>query len=356
SCTKSTPPSSAAIRVPGARDPHGTRTRPSSATIADFTRLSPMCRSSGMPTITPRPKPVTDSANGVTPSVIRSTTRPRPRQASVSHRAIVVWAPDAVSTSASSTPPRMISTTSISSGPSVCVVSSAVSALIGNQRSDTIAATAIDVTAATVARTRRASRPHTRRIGAPAASVMRGLNAAHTVSRHTCLEAIPRLRENYPMSNPSAVELVTAVQDGSRDPVALIEEALARASAAARFDAIQQLFPEEALAAAAELAARSDLGTLPLAGLPVLIKDNMPVAGHPMRDGSQATSAEPSSQDHEMVRRMREAGAIIIGTTRVPELCVWASTDSEFGTTRNPWNPQFTPGGSSGGAAAAVAA
>lgn len=158
------------------------------------------------------------------------------------------------------------------------------------------------------------------------------------------------------MSTPSAIELVTAVQDGSRDPVAVVEEALARASAAARFDAIQELFPEEALAAAAELAARSDLGTLPLAGLPVLIKDNMPVAGHPMRDGSQATSAEPSSQDHEMVRRMREAGAIIIGTTRVPELCVWASTDSEFGTTRNPWNPQFTPGGSSGGAAAAVAA
>lgn len=158
------------------------------------------------------------------------------------------------------------------------------------------------------------------------------------------------------MSNPSAIELVTAVQDGSRDPVALIEEVLARASAAARFDAIQELFPEEALAAAAELAARSDLSTLPLAGLPVLIKDNMPVAGHPMRDGSQATSAEPSPQDHEMVRRLREAGAIIIGTTRVPELCVWASTDSEFGTTRNPWNPQLTPGGSSGGSAAAVAA
>ena len=158
------------------------------------------------------------------------------------------------------------------------------------------------------------------------------------------------------MSNPSAVELVTAVQDGSRDPVALIEEALARASAAARFDAIQQLFPEEALAAAAELAARGDLGALPLAGLPVLIKDNMPVARHPMRDGSQATAAEPSAEDHEVVRRLRNAGAIIIGTTRVPELCVWASTDSEFGTTRNPWNAAFTPGGSSGGSAAAVAA
>jgi len=155
---------------------------------------------------------------------------------------------------------------------------------------------------------------------------------------------------------PSATEVVAAVRSGSLSPVTVVQEALARASAAIRFDAIQELFADEATAAAAAMAERPDLSDLPLAGLPVLIKDNMPVAGHPMRDGSQATSAEPSPHDHELVRRLRNAGAIIIGTTRVPELCVWASTDSAFGTTRNPWNPMFTPGGSSGGSAAAVAA
>src|SRR5690606_10824907 len=94
----------------------------------------------------------------------------------------------------------------------------------------------------------------------------------------------------------------------------------------------------------------------PLAGLPVLIKDNIPVAGHTLRVGSRATSSEPAPADHEVVRRLREAGAIIMGTTRVPELCVFASTDSHYGHATNPWNPQYVPGGSSGGASAAVAA
>src|SRR5690606_25322323 len=71
---------------------------------------------------------------------------------------------------------------------------------------------------------------------------------------------------------------------------------------------------------------------------------------------SRATSSEPATADHEVVRRLREAGAIIMGTTRVPELCVFASTDSHYGHTTNPWNPQYVPGGSSGGASAAVAA
>jgi len=157
--------------------------------------------------------------------------------------------------------------------------------------------------------------------------------------------------------NPlSATEIIAAVQAGARTPIDTVGEALARAEEAARFGAIQQLFADEALAAAGALAARTDLASLPLAGLPILVKDNIPVAGHPMRGGSQATGQEPSNADHEIVRRLKEAGAIIIGTTRVPELSVWASTDSAFGITRNPWDPRRTPGGSSGGSAAAVAA
>lgn len=94
----------------------------------------------------------------------------------------------------------------------------------------------------------------------------------------------------------------------------------------------------------------------PLAGVPVAIKDNIPVAGEPMRVGSQATAAEPSTADHPVVSRLRAAGAVPVGITAVPELCIFGTTDALGIVTRNPWNPQLTPGGSSGGSAVAVAA
>lgn len=153
-----------------------------------------------------------------------------------------------------------------------------------------------------------------------------------------------------------AHQIVAAVRDGSLSAVAAVTEALARVAAQTKIGAVQDVFESEALAAAAALDKRSDLAALPLAGLPILIKDNVAVAGHPLREGSQATADLPEPTDHEIVRRLRAAGAIVIGTTRVPELCVWATTDSVFGTTHNPWNPAYSPGGSSGGAAAAVAA
>src|SRR6266542_825733 len=73
------------------------------------------------------------------------------------------------------------------------------------------------------------------------------------------------------------------------------------------------------------------------------------------RAGSLATSHRPSAEDHEVVRRLRAAGAVVIGITRLPELGIFGATDGAFGITRNPWNLERTPGGSSGGAAAAVA-
>jgi amidase len=93
---------------------------------------------------------------------------------------------------------------------------------------------------------------------------------------------------------------------------------------------------------------------LPLAGVPVAIKDSVPVEGEPMRIGSAATPAHPQLANHEVVRRLRSAGAVIVGITRVPELCVFGATDSVYGVTRNPWDTSRTPGGSSGGSAAAV--
>jgi amidase len=118
--------------------------------------------------------------------------------------------------------------------------------------------------------------------------------------------------------------------------------------------AFQKIRAEKALSEAEALAVHDRLDTLPLAGVPVAIKDNVPVAGEPMRVGSLATSERPSDADHVLVSRLRTAGAIVVGTTCLPELCVWSTTDGAFGITRNPWNPGRTAGGSSGGSAAAV--
>jgi len=95
---------------------------------------------------------------------------------------------------------------------------------------------------------------------------------------------------------------------------------------------------------------------LPLLGVPIAIKDDVDIAGEVTTYGSTAHGPAPT-QDAEVVRRLRAAGAVIIGKTAVPELMIWPFTETvTFGATRNPWNTDYTPGGSSGGSAAAVAA
>ena len=108
--------------------------------------------------------------------------------------------------------------------------------------------------------------------------------------------------------------------------------------------------------AAAADAARAAGDDRPLLGIPVAVKDNLPVVG--VRASQGTGSREPAAtHDAEVVRRLREAGAVIVGTTRLPELALWPFTESRtFGATRNPWSVSHTPGGSSGGSAAAVAA
>ena len=109
----------------------------------------------------------------------------------------------------------------------------------------------------------------------------------------------------------------------------------------------------EALAAQKRL----DAGErLPLLGVPVAIKDDNDVAGELTTCGSSAVST-PAAHDAEVVARLRAAGAVILGKTAVPELMIFPFTESlTFGATRNPWDTALTPGGSSGGSGAAVAA
>jgi amidase len=112
----------------------------------------------------------------------------------------------------------------------------------------------------------------------------------------------------------------------------------------------------EAIAEAEKVDDQEDLANLPLAGVPVAVKENTPVAGLPTWHGSAAARSAVAEEDHEVVRRLRGAGAVVVGVTRMPELGLWGTTDGPDEATRNPWALDRTPGGSSGGAAAAVAA
>ncbi len=114
---------------------------------------------------------------------------------------------------------------------------------------------------------------------------------------------------------------------------------------------------EQALDDAAELDRQAAVGEPrgPLHGLPVGIKDITPTAGLRTTYGSPLYADHVPDQDAEVVRRIRAAGAVIIGKTNVPELTLWPWTASQhWGVTRNPWDLDRTCGGSSGGSAAAV--
>jgi amidase len=156
----------------------------------------------------------------------------------------------------------------------------------------------------------------------------------------------------------TAGEIAAAVRAGRVTPTEVLEEHLERIAALEpRLGAFQVLRTEEVRAEARALEARDDLGGLPLAGVPVAIKDSVDLAGTPTRCGSAATSREPAPADAELVRRLREAGALLVGKTSLPELGLWPFTESRaFGISRNPWSLDHSPGGSSGGSAAAVAA
>lgn len=122
-----------------------------------------------------------------------------------------------------------------------------------------------------------------------------------------------------------------------------------------RWNAFRVVRAEAALAEARTLDASQALADLPLAGVPIAIKDNVAVSGEVTTHGCALASPAAASSDHPVVARLRASGAIVVGITRVPELCLFAFTDGPDAITRNPWDPARTSGGSSGGSAAAVA-
>jgi amidase len=150
-------------------------------------------------------------------------------------------------------------------------------------------------------------------------------------------------------------ELVARGEASSRE---LVDAALARIEAAQpELNAFRCVRDDAARAEAEEADRRYAAGErLPLLGVPVAIKDDMDLAGESTKFGCPGTF-HPRHGDSEVARRLRAAGAVIVGKTNTPEVGQWPFTEgAAFGATRNPWSLQHSPGGSSGGSAAAVAA
>jgi amidase len=155
-----------------------------------------------------------------------------------------------------------------------------------------------------------------------------------------------------------AAQQARLLADGTITAPALLDVYLERI---ARLDpglrSYRVVLADSAREQAAAAQARLDAGErLPLLGVTIAIKDDVDVAGEATACGTSAHGPARTA-DAEVVRRLREAGAVIVGKTAVPEMTVWSFAETiTFGATRNPWNTDYAPGGSSSGSGAAVAA
>jgi amidase len=171
----------------------------------------------------------------------------------------------------------------------------------------------------------------------------RGASARHKLSR--VLELLFR----------SAGELAALVRSGDVSARELVAASLERIDESGpALGAFTHVAHESALAAAERIGPGDPR---PFAGVPIAIKDNRPVTGMPLTMGSDLWGDFVPAYDAFCVRRLRQAGFVIVGKTALPEMGILPTTEPRrFGPTHNPWAPDRTPGGSSGGAAAAVAA
>jgi amidase len=154
------------------------------------------------------------------------------------------------------------------------------------------------------------------------------------------------------------VDQLARLRAGTVSSAALVGAYLARIERLdPELNAFRLVFADRARAEASRADERRAAGAdAPLLGVPIAVKEDVALAGLPTTEGTDAVD-RVAAQDAEMVALLRAAGAVIIGRTRAPELCLWPYTETEFaGATRNPWSLAHSPAGSSGGAAAAVAA
>jgi amidase len=152
-----------------------------------------------------------------------------------------------------------------------------------------------------------------------------------------------------------ASELAELVRSGEITARELVSASLERIEALdGQINAFAHVDADGALAAADAIGAGDER---PFAGVPIAIKDNQPVEGMPLTFAAELFGDLVAPFDAAFVGRLRAAGFVIVGKTALPEYGILPSTESRrFGPTRNPWDLSRTPGGSSGGAAAAVAA
>lgn len=156
----------------------------------------------------------------------------------------------------------------------------------------------------------------------------------------------------------SAEAIAAAVRAGRVSALAVAEAAIARIEAKRDLVAVVDFDPEEGRAAAREVDRRLTAGAdLPLAGIPVVIKDTLWVAGRRVTQGSRLFADFVPPADAIAVERLKRAGAVIVGMANTSEFaCKGVTTNGVYGTTRHPMDAALTPGGSSGGPSVAVAA
>lgn len=164
-----------------------------------------------------------------------------------------------------------------------------------------------------------------------------------------------RIFTQNPLLTRPATEQAALIRSGEVSARQLVEACLSELEAVKNLNAVNFLVDVDDALVTAEAVQPND--PRPFAGVPMLIKELTPVAGQPWTFASRLFANHRAPADAYTVRRLRQAGFILLGQTTSPEFGIVNVTESRLhGPTRNPWDPACTPGGSSGGAAALVAA